>query len=149
MIVEWDFNKLPENEHSKAIRLYEAGQWSKLMVIHNLYELSETVYCCSNQYDAIRLWFKKGIEEGLIRDKEKMIFRLTKALNVNGGAESYEGLRSNVKELYLLWKYEDIVRPLIYRDKKTNQDLSCRALANRYGVSKSFVNSIFQKVVQE
>lgn len=69
MAYEWDFNKLPEEEHDNAIELFNSKDAVKLMLLHNKYELSPELYCCSVQNQMIINWFKYGIENGFIKEK--------------------------------------------------------------------------------
>lgn len=67
MAYEWDFGKLPESEHDKVIDLWNNGDAGKLMVIHNKYELSPELYCCSVQNQMVLDWFKYGIKHEYIK----------------------------------------------------------------------------------
>ena len=67
---DWDFTKLPPEEHDNILNLYSRGQWNELMLLHNKYKLSGYEYCCSGWYPSIQLWYKHGIESGQIKSKE-------------------------------------------------------------------------------
>lgn len=69
MAYEWDFNKLPEEEHDNALAFFNSKDAVKLMLLHNKYELSPELYCCSIQNQMIINWFKYGIENGFIKEK--------------------------------------------------------------------------------
>lgn len=63
----WDFNKLPKEKHSEVIELYKVRDTAMLMVIHNLYKLSDYYYCCGTDGNSVLNWFKYGIENGHIK----------------------------------------------------------------------------------
>jgi hypothetical protein len=63
----WDFTKLPNDKHETVIDRYQSGDALSLMLIHNEYELSPTLYCCAVQNSMVMAWFKHGIENGYIR----------------------------------------------------------------------------------
>lgn len=67
MAYEWNFDKLPEERHCEVAELTRQGQAGKLMEIHNQYQLSREVYCCSVQQNMVLKWFIYGIESGKIR----------------------------------------------------------------------------------
>jgi len=52
----WDFSKLPESEYENVKELYEAQDWSKLILIHNKYQLSFNSYCCDEA--PVKRWYK-------------------------------------------------------------------------------------------
>jgi len=66
MAYEWNFEKLPKERHNEVIALVKQGSGGKLMVIHNQYQLSDELYCCSVQDYMVLNWFKHGIETGQI-----------------------------------------------------------------------------------
>lgn len=61
----WNFDRLPQSEHARAIELFEAKNWGELMAIHNQYFLSANVYCCD--VAPIRRHFGWAIEQGIIK----------------------------------------------------------------------------------
>lgn len=61
----WNFEKLPADEHTKVVELYNSGQWFELLKIHNRYRLSENTYCCQVP-TAMNRWFTYGISQKLI-----------------------------------------------------------------------------------
>lgn len=67
----WDFSKLPKEEHATAIDLYNKADWWALIQLHNRYKLSGTVYCCNSAEKNIQTWFKYGIETGQITADEQ------------------------------------------------------------------------------
>jgi len=67
---EWDFKKLPDDQHDHVLDLFSRGDWESLMLLHNKYKLSNFTYCCSSYYGSIRLWYKHGIDNGHIRREE-------------------------------------------------------------------------------
>jgi hypothetical protein len=69
-LYEWDFSRLPEEEHQKVIDLLASYDWTGLLKIHNAYKLSSNKYCCSNVKNAMYQWFTYGIEQGHIKPAE-------------------------------------------------------------------------------
>lgn len=68
MAFDWDFSKLPEHEHNYVLDRFSSSDAGALMVIHNKYELSEVLYCCTVHNQSVINWFKHGIENGYIRE---------------------------------------------------------------------------------
>ena len=68
-----------------------------------------------------------------------MTLRLAKRFGICEGAETFEALPDDVKELYGHYTYLEVIRPLVCMDKKENPKLSFEALSNRYGISKAGV----------
>lgn len=64
---EWDFSKLPEELHSRVRELLEKGDANALLEIHDDYELSDYDYCCGVPISGVLVWFKHGIDKGLIQ----------------------------------------------------------------------------------
>lgn len=62
----WNFDKLPESEHAKVADLIRVGDWGKLAVIHDKYELSPYTYCCDAE--GLKNWFLWALKEGKIKD---------------------------------------------------------------------------------
>lgn len=67
----WNFDKLPKERHADVIALYNSERWGDLMVIHNMYALSENVYCC-DPLPIIR-YFKAAIENGTITENTAQV----------------------------------------------------------------------------
>lgn len=65
MACTWDFSKLPEEEYSTVIDHYNNARWVELAKIHDKYQLSCYDYCCC--LDGIRAYFKKAIDDGIIK----------------------------------------------------------------------------------
>lgn len=65
--LEWDFSKLPEEEQIHLLELYDAGKWWDIVKMHNKYNLSSNVYCCSNALKGVKAWVEYGIETGQIK----------------------------------------------------------------------------------
>lgn len=62
----WDFEKLPESEHIKALQMLEKRDVEGLLALHNQYKLSPNRYCCDLQ--PIEKWFLWARNNGLIQD---------------------------------------------------------------------------------
>lgn len=71
MRLEWDFSRLPADEHRRLIELYEDRKWWEIIAIHDRYELSENNYCCSNTLSGVKNWIEHGIKTGQIQQVEK------------------------------------------------------------------------------
>ena len=67
MEFSWDWSKLPEHRHADAIRFYESRNGGKLMELHNEYQLSSELYCCTVHEIYVIKWFQYGIDNGHIR----------------------------------------------------------------------------------
>lgn len=70
MEFSWDWSKLPEHRHADAIRMSESRDGKGLMLLHNEYQLSSELYCCSAHELSVINWFKYGIDNGFIRQQE-------------------------------------------------------------------------------
>lgn len=64
----WDFEKLPESEHIKALQMLEKRDVEGLLALHNQYKLSPNRYCCDLQ--PIEKWFLWARNNGLIQNNE-------------------------------------------------------------------------------
>lgn len=63
---QWNFKRLPREEHALAIELEQAQDWNALRQLHNKYELSGTRFCCEGALEQVRIWFQWAIMEGVI-----------------------------------------------------------------------------------
>lgn len=63
MDAEWDFAKLPQDEHAVIIAAYAENDARKLLEIHDKYQLSPHKYCC---IDGLLAWYKWAIDNGII-----------------------------------------------------------------------------------
>lgn len=70
MSYNWDFSKLPKHEHQRVIDRSDSRDAKTLMIIHNQYELSDELYCCTKQNEMVLKWFKYGIENGYIKGED-------------------------------------------------------------------------------
>jgi len=70
MSYSWDWSKLPKHEHQRVIDRYNSRDAKTLMIIHNQYELSDELYCCTKQNEMVLNWFKYGIENGYIKGED-------------------------------------------------------------------------------
>lgn len=64
MLPEWDFTRLPENEHARVIELITNEMWGELLRIHDQYNLSPYTYCCD--LEGFKKWWRHGIETNKI-----------------------------------------------------------------------------------
>lgn len=60
---EWDFTKLPQEEHAAVIDAYNSNDARKLLEIHDKYQLSKHNYCC---VAGLLVWYKWAIDNGII-----------------------------------------------------------------------------------
>jgi molybdenum cofactor biosynthesis enzyme len=44
---DWDFSKLPPEEHARVCDLIERNEWRELVDVHDTYKLSRNVFCCA------------------------------------------------------------------------------------------------------
>lgn len=68
--MQFDFDKLPENQYERVARAIIGHDTGTLVLIHQKYELSEHRLCCSGQkavsdaYELFEFWsIKKGLIE--------------------------------------------------------------------------------------
>jgi len=64
-VQEWDFSKLPPQEHARVAQLVRAGQWKELVEIHDRYRLSPYSYCC--EIEGLKAWYRHGVQSGQIK----------------------------------------------------------------------------------
>lgn len=69
MAYNWNFEKLPKEKHNEVLNLIEQGRGAQLMIIHNEYELSRELYCCSVQEKYVLNWFIYGRDTGQIKEQ--------------------------------------------------------------------------------
>ena len=62
----WNWEKLPKHEYNKVIENVNMGMVGPLMQIHNKYELSDRIFCCSNDEQKCKLWFAWAVETNII-----------------------------------------------------------------------------------
>lgn len=62
---EWDFSKLPEDQHADVIAAFDRGDWHELTLIHDEYHLSPYSYCC--EQSGLKKWFTWAIQTGIIK----------------------------------------------------------------------------------
>jgi hypothetical protein len=72
----WDFEKLPEFEHERALELLKNRDFAGLLALHNQYKLSANRYCCDLQ--PVEKWFLWAKQNGHIQANE------TQTLAVSG-----------------------------------------------------------------
>ena len=64
----WDFSRLPENEHQRAIESVQHGRVVYLINLHDTYKLSPYFYCgCSGDEQAVLRHFRQAIADGKIK----------------------------------------------------------------------------------
>jgi hypothetical protein len=67
LIHMWDFEKIPKDRHNEIIDLVNRRQWSRLMDIHNEFELSPQTLCCNSK--SAEKWFTWAVKEGVIKQQ--------------------------------------------------------------------------------
>jgi len=64
MLPEWDFSKLPANEHERVAQLIHNETWRDLLHVHDKYQLSPYSYCCD--LEGFKKWWRYAIDTGKI-----------------------------------------------------------------------------------
>lgn len=65
----WDFTKLPEEHHQKAIDMFLENDVRGLLDLHNQFQLSPYNYCC--EMDGFLRWWSWAIEQRIINGVQK------------------------------------------------------------------------------
>lgn len=69
-VFDWDFTKLPDDQHERVAQLIETNKWRELIEIHNFYQLSIMEYCCD--ISGVQQHYLHALETGKIkRDVQK------------------------------------------------------------------------------
>jgi hypothetical protein len=59
----WDFTKIPKQERKNFRDAYKNKDFTKLVLMHNKYDLSPYDYCCGDSdINAVFKWAKYGID---------------------------------------------------------------------------------------